>query len=59
MPDVVQCPGCRQVVNVDRPVGMPFEVQRGHDPSRREMVTVLVGMVVIHHCVLCPDGVWR
>jgi hypothetical protein len=59
MPDIVQCPGCHRPVDIARPPGVAFEVQRGQNSQGREVIMIDVGRVTVHRCTLCADGEWR
>jgi len=54
----LQCHGCRRVVDIARPADIPFSVTRERVASG-EMITIMVGCVVVHRCLLCADGQWR
>ncbi len=58
MVETVQCPGCRQTVDVARPPGVEFEIVPEQGPDGKK-VTILVGRVVVHSCHCCLDGEWR
>jgi hypothetical protein len=57
-PDRIQCPGCHRVVDIARPLDIPFAVKRANGTGP-EMITITVGLVVVHRCLLCADGEWR
>jgi len=56
--DMVQCPGCRAVVPVARPLGVDYRVLR-ESVRGQDFVTIRVGKVIVHHCTICRDGEWR
>jgi hypothetical protein len=57
--DTVLCLGCGRVVDVARPVGVDYEFVRGRTADGRELITIKIGRVIVHRCVLCADGEWR
>ena len=59
MGDVVQCPGCYQVVDVSRPPGVDFNVARARTSSGQEAIRITIGQIAVHECRLCRDGEWR
>jgi hypothetical protein len=56
--DRLQCQGCRRLVDVGRPANIAYGVTRGTTHGR-EVITITVGRVVVHRCMLCADGEWR
>ena len=52
-------PGCHTAVPVVRPPGVPYHVDRGRGARGRDRCTIRVGLVIVHECVLCVDGIWR
>ncbi len=59
MGDTVHCPGCHRPVDVARPPDVAFEIHADRDPEADGIVTIMVGRVVVHQCLRCPDGEWR
>lgn len=59
MGDVVQCPGCYQVVDVSRPAGVDFHVARSRTNRGQEAIQITIGQIAVHECRLCRDGEWR
>jgi hypothetical protein len=57
--DTERCPGCHREVAVARPEGVTVEIVRDLTADGREEVTISIGRVVVHHCMLFPDGEWR
>jgi len=47
------------MVDVGRPDGVDWHLDRGRPESGEETVTIRIGQVVVHRCRLCPDGIWR
>jgi hypothetical protein len=58
MVDTLQCPGCHQPVAVHRPPGVNYEVLRDSVDGQWR-VTIRVGQIIVHCCMLCRDGEWR
>jgi hypothetical protein len=54
-----RCPGCHRDVAVARPEGISVEIVRDLTAEGREEITIMIGRVVVHHCMLFPDGEWR
>ena len=57
--DTVRCPGCQREVAVGRPQDVNYEVTRGHTRDGREEITITIGHVIVHSCMLFRDGEWR
>jgi hypothetical protein len=57
--DTERCPGCHREVSVGRPEGVTVEIVRDLTADGREEITISIGRVVVHHCMLFPDGEWR
>jgi hypothetical protein len=57
--ETVRCPGCQREVAVARPEGVNYEIVRGLTPDGREEITMTIGHVIVHRCMLFPDGEWR
>lgn len=57
--DAVQCPGCHRSVGVARPIDVAYEIVRDHTNDGREQITITLGRVIVHRCLLCRDGEWR
>ena len=56
----MQCSGCRQEIDVARPDGVAVRtVVDPGSPGRPASVSILLGQVEVHRCVLCPDGQYR
>ena len=54
-----RCPGCHRDVAVARPEGIAVEIVRDLTADGREEITITIGRVVVHHCMLFADGEWR
>jgi len=44
---------------VARPEGIAVEIVRDLTADGREEITITIGRVVVHHCMLFADGEWR
>jgi hypothetical protein len=59
IPDTTRCPGCQREVPVDRPDGVAVEIVRDLTADGREEITISIGRVIVHQCMLFADGEWR
>jgi hypothetical protein len=57
--DTARCPGCHREVPVGRSQDVNYEITRGHTRDGREEITITIGRVTMHHCILFPHGEWR
>jgi len=57
--DTMQCPGCQKTIDVTRPAGVGFRIERGSTEDNRPVAAILIGRVEIHRCQMFPDGAWR
>ncbi|MEX0663829.1 MAG: hypothetical protein WD598_03535, partial [Acidimicrobiia bacterium] len=56
----MQCPGCRQAIDLRRPPDMQVKVVKEAESGRHSAaIVILIGRVEVHRCVQCTDGRYR
>lgn len=57
--ETTRCPGCQREIAVGRPDGVAVQIVRDLTADGREEITIMIGRVVVHQCMLFADGEWR